>query len=553
MEEILKKHALINAVEHDGKADVQAVIGKLIAERPEIRTRIKDVFPLANKIVDEVNSLSVEEQENIVEKLGLAVEKKKIEEKGLPELKNAEVGGVVMRLAPFPSGPLHIGNTRMVVLNDEYAKKYKGKLLLVFDDTIGSKEKTILPEAYQMIEDDLEWLGVKYDGKFYKSDRMQIFYEYATKMIDAAYAYVCTCSEEEVRRNRKKGIECPCRERNVVENLELWRDMLAGKVKEGRATVRLKGDMRHPNPAFRDRVLLRISEREHPRVGKKYRVWPMLEFSWAVDDYLLGVTHILRGKQLVIEDMMEKLIWQMMGWPKKEFVHYGMLKVEGVTLSKSITRKMIESGVLSGWDDPRTWTLQSLKKRGFQPQAIRKFILKMGLSEADVAVPLEILYAENRKLIDPIANRYMAVFSPVTIPVKNAPPIDKVEVQLHPDFPERGKKQVMVDTNKICIEKEDREKFKGKEVGLINLFSVRLDEDVEYVSKEIRYDIPKIHWVSEPNVKIKIVMPNGEIKQALAEPTMRSLKEGDIVQLYRIGFCRVDKAEKDIVLYFAHK
>jgi len=551
MEEIFKKHALINAVEHKGKASVQAVLNRSVAEKPELKTRIKEIIRAIQKVVKEVNALSLEEQEKMIEELGIELERK-IKE-GLPELKNAEVGRVVMRLAPFPSGPLHLGNARMVILNDEYVKKYKGKLLLVFDDTIGSAEKGILPEAYQMIEEGLKWLGVEFHEKVYKSDRLEIFYKYGREIIEKGFAYVCTCSEKEIRENRKNGIECLCRRRSVQENLDLWEKMLEGKFKEGEATVRIKTDMKHPNPAFRDRVLFRISEREHPRVGKKYKVWPMLEFSWAVDDWLLGVTHILRGKQLVIEDVMEEFIWEKMGWPKKEFIHYGMLKVEEAILSKSETRKMIERGVISGWEDPRTWSLQSLKKRGFQPESIRKFIIKMGLSEADVTVPLEILYAENRKLIDPIANRYMAVISPVCVSVENAPKLFSTEIRMHPDFPERGTRKIPVNTQRIYLEKDDIEKLEGKEVGLINLFSVRIDKKVEFLSNEISYDIPKIHWVSEPNVEIKIIMPNGEIKKALAEPSVEELKEGEIVQLYRIGFCRVNKTGKDKVLYFAHK
>jgi glutamyl-tRNA synthetase len=551
MEEIFKKHALINAVEHKGKANVQAVLNRSVAEKPELKTRIKEIIRVIQKVVKEVNALSLEEQEKMIEELGIELERKVKE--GLPELKNAEVGRVVMRLAPFPSGPLHLGNARMVILNDEYVKKYKGKLLLVFDDTIGSTEKSILPEAYQMIEEGLKWLGVEFHEKVYKSDRLEIFYKYGREIIEKGFAYVCTCSEKEIRENRKNGIECLCRRRSVQENLDLWEKMLEGKFKEGEATVRIKTDMKHPNPAFRDRVLFRISEREHPRVGKKYKVWPMLEFSWAVDDWLLGVTHILRGKQLVIEDVMEEFIWEKMGWPKKEFIHYGMLKVEEAILSKSETRKMIERGVISGWEDPRTWSLQSLKKRGFQPESIRKFIIKMGLSEADVTVPLEILYAENRKLIDPIANRYMAVISPVCVSVENAPKLFSTEIRMHPDFPERGTRKIPVNTQRIYLEKDDIEKLEGKEVGLINLFSVRIDKKVEFLSNEISYDIPKIHWVSEPNVEIKIIMPNGEIKKALAEPSVEELKEGEIVQLYRIGFCRVDKTGKDKVLYFAHK
>jgi glutamyl-tRNA synthetase len=554
MKELVLKHALVNAIEHEGKADVQAVVGKIIAEKPELRKQIKEIIDVVKKTVEEVNSWSGKKQKNQLKKLGIKIKKEKVVEKiGLPDLPDAEIGKVVMRLAPFPSGPLHIGNARMVLLNDEYVKKYQGKLLLVIDDTIGSEEKFVLPEAYDLILDGLKWLGVRWHQLFYKSDRLKFFYSVAEELIKKNLAYVCECDSETLKKNRAEGIPCIHRNQNTEENLAKWKDMLAGKYKEGEATVRLKTDMKHPNPAFRDRVLLRIVEREHPRVGKKYRVWPMLEFSWAVDDQLLGVTHILRGKDLIMEDMVEEFIWDKLGWRKPKFIHYGILSIQEAKLSKTEARKAIAAKKYMGWDDPRTWSLQSLRKRGIQPEAVRKFIIKMGLSLADVKVPAEILYAENRKIIDQKANRYFAVLNPVEISVKKAPKIKNVKIELHPDFPERGFRNIPVNTQKIFIEKDDFKKFENKKIGLMNLFSVKLKKMAEFESKKIKVKMPKIHWVSEDNVKIKIIMPDGSVKEAVAEPDIKNLKENDLIQLCRIGFCRVDKVNKEIVLYYAHK
>lgn len=555
MKNLILKHALINATQHEGKADVQAVLGKIIAEKPELKPKIKKIISDIKKTVEEVNSWPIKKQKTQLKNFGIKIRKERIEEKKeLPPLPNAEkYKKIAMRLAPFPSGPLHIGNARMVILNDEYVKKYKGKLLLVIDDTIGSEEKFILPEAYDLITDGLKWLGVKWDRLIYKSNRLKFFYNAAGELIKKNLAYVCECETEILRENRVKGIECVHRNQSVEENLRKWRNMLSGKFKEGEIVVRIKTDMKHPNPAFRDRVLLRVVEREHPRVGKKFVVWPLLEFSWAVDDQLLGITHILRGKDLVMEDMMEDFIWNKLGLKKTEFIHYGMLNIEEFKLSKTEARKAIEREEYSGWDDPRTWSLQSLRKRGIQPEAIRKFILNMGLSLADVTVPAEILYAENRKIVDSKANRYFAVLDPVEISIKNAPRMNKTKAHLHPDFPKRGYRTIPVNTQKIYIEKDDLEKYKNQEVGLINLFSVKLEKEVEFVSKKIEIGTQKIQWISEPNVKIRIIMPDGKEKIAIAEPDIKKLKKGDLIQLQRIGFARVDKTDKDIVLYFAHK
>jgi glutamyl-tRNA synthetase len=553
MENEILKHCLINAVKYGGKAKVEAVLGKVLAEKPELKEKRKEVLEKIKKIVKEVNSLTLEEQKKKLEELGIKIEKPKVEKKELPPLPNAEIGKVVMRLAPYPSGPLHIGNARMAILNDEYVKKYKGKLFLVIDDTIGSEEKFVIPEAYEMIIEGLKWLGVEWDELVYKSDRLEIFYKYAEDLIKKNLAYVCECDVNTLRKNRIAGIECIHRSQSVEENLEKWKKMLEGKYKEGEAVLRLKTDMKHPNPAFRDRVLFRIVEREHPRVGRKYKVWPLLEFSWAVDDQLLGITHILRGKDLVIEDMVEEFIWEKLGLKKPVFIHYGLLSIKEMKLSKTEARKAIEEGKFFGWDDPRTWSLQSLKRRGITPEAIRKFMLNMGLSLADVSIPAEILYAENRKIIDPIANRYFAVLEPEEISVERAPEIKEVEIPLHPDFPERGKRKLPVNLKKIYVEKEDFKKFKNKEIGLINLFSVKLKRKAEFVSEKIKLESQKIQWVSEPNVKIKLVMPDGSIKEGIAEPEVKNLKKDQIIQLQRIGFARVDEVNKDIVLFFAHK
>ena len=553
MRNLILRHSLSNALEHDGKADVQAVIGRVLGEDPSLKSKVKELFPEIRKVVEEVNSYSIEKQRQVLGEFGGEIKKEAKEEGGLPELPNAETGKVVLRMAPFPSGPLHIGNSRMAILNDEYAKKYKGILFLVFDDTIGSEDKPLLPEAYELIEESLKLLKVKYDKRFYKSDRLEIFYKAAKELIEKGVAYVCHCDAETLRKNRVGGIACGHRSIGIEATLNNWELMLKGKYKGGGAVLRLKSDMNHPNPAFRDRVLMRIADRKHPRVGTKYKVWPMLEFSWAVDDHLLGITHIIRGKDLVIEDMMEKFIWDVMGWKMPEIIHHGFLRIGGAKLSKTQSRKAIQKGVYSGWDDPRIWSVQSLIKRGIQPEAIRNFVITMGLSMSDVAVPEEILYSENRKLIDAKADRYLAVLNPVQISVGGAGKIKSVKANLHPEFTKRGKKTIPVDVTKVYVEKSDFEKYSGKEVGLINLFSVRLGKKSAMTSKGVGYELPKIHWVSSPNVKIKIAMPDGSAANALAEPNIKKLKEGDLIQLYRVGFCRVGETGKDTVLYFAHK
>jgi glutamyl-tRNA synthetase len=460
-------------------------------------------------------------------------------------------GKVVMRLAPYPSGPLHIGNTKTYVSNDYYVKHYGGKLLLVMDDTIGSEEKNISKEAYDMIPEGLKWLDVEFDDTIvYKSDRLEIYYEYAEELIRKDKAYVCLCKPEALRENRKKGIVCNCRAASIEITLDKWKEMF-DKYKEGEAVLRIRTSMEHPNPAFRDRVLFRISNREHPKVGKKYKVWPLLDFAWAIDDHLLGITHVLRGKDLMMESEMENYIWDIFGWKKPVLIHTALVQLEGVKISKSKSSKEVKSGLFSGWSDPRTWSLQSLKRRGFLPAAIRNFSLSLGVNQNEITVPIESLYAENRKLIDSVARRYFFVENPEKLMVKKAPKME-VELNLHPDMQKGGRH---FKTGSTFFISGGEKLLKGKIYRFMNLFNF---QNSEFVSEQhdAKLKAKMIHWLpaDSDNIKVEILMPDGKWKKGLAEHAVMNLKEGDVVQFERFGFCRLDKKDKNkLAFWYTHK
>ncbi|HYS99447.1 MAG TPA: glutamate--tRNA ligase [Thermoplasmata archaeon] len=550
-----RKFALQNAVEHGGKADPKAVLGRLLAEDPSLRTRAREAAAHVERIVGDVNLLSANVQRAELTSLAPELlEKTRVDAgpKELPPLPGAVDGKAVLRLAPYPSGPLHIGNARAFVLNDAYTKRYHGKLLLVFDDTIGSEEKPLLPEAFDQVREGLDWAGVSYADVLYKSDRIPLHYEWAERLLTTGEAYVCECDAETLRKNREAMRACIHRTQDVDETIAMWKAMLAGEYGEGEAVVRLKTDMAHPNPAFRDRVLFRIAEREHPRVGTRYRVWPMLEFSWAVDDALLGITHVLRGKDLVMEDLMEARIWDVLEVRRRPaFVHFGILRFKDLELSKSRYRREIAAGRLAGIDDPRTWTLQSLRRRGIRPAALREFVLSFGLSLNDIEVPAETLYAENRKAIDKDANRYFFVPDPVAVEIAGLPPVKHIHAPLHPDFPGRGVREIRVGP-KVEVAREDFEKFRGQEVRLKDFCNVVLDHRAKFVSMENK-EIPKIQWVTH-GVQTHLVMPDASQSRGLAEPLVGSLKVDDVVQFERVGFARIDHVSKaEVRGYFAHR
>ncbi len=534
--DLIRKYALKNAVKFDGEATVGPVMGKVMGECEECRDDPAGTKELVEQIVKDINKMSIEEQtDELKKKMPEYFEEDEQEE--IDRLPKIEGEDIVMRMAPYPSGPLHIGNSRMVILNDEYIKKNNGKLVLFYDDTIGSKKKKPLLEAYNLIKEGLEWLDVEWHEVHYKSDRMNIYYEHCQKIIEMGEAYVCECDAETLRKKRKKGVKCEHRDRSIEKNLTEWEKMLEGEFDEGEVTVRLKTDMQYPDPAFRDRVLFRVSKEEHPKVGKKYHVWPLLEFSWAIDDHLLGMTHILRGKDLVMEDKMEEYIWDLFGWEDCEFLHYGMLRLKDIKLSKSEFQQQIHKGELRGWNDPRTWSMQSLKRRGIEPEALREFILDFGLSKTDIEVPASKLYAKNRELIDTKANRYFFVRNPIEIEIEGEIPLQTSKIPRHPDFPERGNRKINV-SDKLYISKKDWDVNEGKEVRLKNLCNVKLEGQKAHVIDIANKDILKIQWLPEGK-KCCVEMPDGNYDDGIIERNIEEVEIGDIVQFERYGFVRI--------------
>ncbi|MBY9011428.1 MAG: glutamate--tRNA ligase [Candidatus Lokiarchaeota archaeon] len=574
-------YGLENAVKFEGKPNLKAIMGKLISQKPELRTQINDIKPLLDEIIVEISKLTMHDQrEKLLELDPTAFEKKIItkEQKGLPKLPNAQnYEKIIMRLAPYPSGALHIGNARMVILNSEYVNQYEGRLILFFDDTIGSsksmknspKAKFVLPDAYQLIEDGLKWLEVEYSKVYYKSDRLEIYYEYCEKLIQDNIAYVCFCSAIEFRENYKKKKEiCPHRNQSVTTNLKEWNNMKAGKYRETEVVVRLKTGMDQKDPALRDQIIMRISEADHPRVGNKFLVWPMLEFSWAIDDHLIGATHILRGIDLVKEDLIEEFIWDHFNWKKAEFLHYGRLKFPDMKLSKTQSRNNIIQGIFEGWDDPRTWSLQSLEKRGIRAAALRKTLLDLGMSTTGIIFDESWLYSKNKDIIDGLSSRYFYVEEPINIEIENVPFSEfTAEPLLLPSNPKKGKRKIKVTTKndklEILIAHRDAIKLKTgqiirlKDLLNIQITAVDLNKNViksSFHSSELNREFSIFQWVSkEENVQVSILKPDGTISKGNGEINLKKIPLNNTIQFERFGFVNPIKWEdKVLICYFTH-
>jgi len=581
IKKILWISGLKNALEFDGIPDKKAVMGKLMAERTDLRPRAREIIPLLDQILEEISNLTLEEQKEKLNKLDPnALEKKesKVEDKilpPLPEIENYEK--IVMRLAPYPSGALHIGNARMIVLNDEYVKKYDGELILFYDDTIGSplilrespKAKFVLPEAYDLIKEGLEWLGVNYSKIIYKSDRLEIFYEYCMKLIKDNMAYVCFCSAIDFREKyKKRSANCPHRDYTIEKNLNEWKAMLKGSYLEGEAVVRLKTGMNQKDPALRDQIIMRISEAKHPRVGDKYIVWPMLEFSWAIDDYLIGVTHILRGIDLVKEGLIEEFVWDHFGWKKAKLLYYGRIRFPGLKLSKTEARNNIENGVYSGWEDPRTWSMQSLKKRGIRPEALRESLLDLGMSQTGINFSVNWLYSKNQNIIDKKSDRYFYVENPIMLIIDSVP-FDEytAEPLLHPSSPKKGKRKIRCIAKNhqliLVIALSDAAKLKTNQIirlkDLVNIKINSIDLNNKLIqssfhSKELDRKFSIIHWLpNDGNIKVIIVKPDGTTSIGSGELNLLQIPMEQTIQFERFGFVNpIELKENCLFCYLTH-
>ncbi|MCS7130236.1 MAG: glutamate--tRNA ligase [Archaeoglobaceae archaeon] len=549
MKEIIMKYIAINSAKY-GKPDEKAVIGKVIAENPELKSKVKEVIQLVKDCIKEFESLSEEDKKALISKYASEEKKKEERELKLPPLPEAEVGKVIMRFAPNPNGPPTLGSARGIIINGEYCRDYKGKYILRFDDTDPKTKRPIL-EAYDWYIEDFEWLGYKPDEIIYASKRIHLYYDYAKKLIELGGAYACFCKKEEFKKYRDGGIACSHRNNAVEDNLEVWEKMLEGAYDEGEVVLRIKTDMTHKDPAVRDWVAFRIIYTPHPLVGDKYCVYPMLDFESAIEDHLCKTTHILRGKDLRDSELRQRYIYEYFGWRYPITIHWGRVNVlEFGKLSTSLIRREIEAGNYAGWDDPRLPTVKALRRRGITAEAIRRFYLALGLSESEVNVSMKSLYAENRKIVDPIANRYFFVADPIEIEIKGLPEEKQVEIPLNPNSKE---KRVLHGERRIYISREDFEKLKGENVRLKDFCNVILDEKAEFVSYEL-LEAKKgkniIHWLPKNQVK-KCRVVGEKIWDGFVERGVEK-EIGKVVQFERFGFCKIEKANEEVLAIYTH-
>jgi glutamyl-tRNA synthetase len=564
MKDIILPYALKNASEH-GKASPKAVLAKVLGERPDLRKNAREVMAEVEAVVAEVNALSIDE---ISKRAGeYSFEKSVKQEKGLSELPGAVKGEVRLRFAPNPSGPLHLGHARAAVLNDEYAKKYDGKLILRFEDT---DPKRVDPDAYDLIRHDLEWLDVTWHEEVMQSDRLDLYYKRASELVSKGAAYVCTCKQEAFKVLRESGKACACRDRmGSPEDFE----KMFSEYKEGEAVLRMKTDVSHKNVSIRDFPIMRIVDTPHPLAGDK-KVYPLMNLSVPVDDHELGLTHVLRGKDHILNTHKQAYIYDYLGWEKPHYIHYGLLNILYTVLSTSGIAQKIKMGEYSGWDDLRLGTLLAIKRRGIQPKAIRDLMHSVGIKQTDITFSWENLYAQNKKLIDPVANRYSFVEDPRILRVFNCPEIT-VKKRLHPTADRGFRPPVKLESGlqDFLIGRDDFSKLKnGEFLRLMEAYNVKvlsknISENIvetafQSLSKnEAREKKAKlINWVkSGENVGVEILSSDepslGRSSYVLGLAEKEVKKDiGNVVQFERYGFVRLERDKTGrITAIFTHK
>lgn len=562
----IRKIALQNAVEHDGKTKDKVVLSKSLGTIPELKNNVKEVIPEIASIVSQVNGMSIEEQKteiqnNFPEILDVK-ENVKEERVGLPPLEGAEQGKVVTRFTPAPNGYPHIGHAKAAIISEEYAKMYGGKLVLRYDDT--NPEDTRL-EYWAAIKVGLDWLGIEFDEIKNTSDDIGLFYDKCVEMIKKNYAYVCTCKRDTISKNRKEMVSCECSMGDVKQNEERWERMFK-KYKPGEAVVRFRGDMESKNTVMRDPVLFRINDARHARLAEEHRVWPSYDIAVAVEDSTDGITHALRSKEYELRNELYHAILDALDMRHPKMLEFSRLEFKGMPVSKRILRPLIDEGKVSSYDDPRLPTLAALERRGITPEAIRKFTLSLSLTKADTLAPFDSLEAFNRKIVDENSIRLFMVKDPKTLTIRNLPN-STVELPNHPSN-KMGTRKVTVEDS-VFLSSDDVKSLKiGDQLRLMGLGNVKItsvNSEItgEFTGDERDVNFMKLQWVSQKNAhELKILIPqrlfvddkfNEESLEEIhvyVEPHYLELRNGEEIQFVRFGYCRKDSSKQAI---FTHK
>ncbi|KAJ1978995.1 glutamate--tRNA ligase [Dimargaris xerosporica] len=500
-------------------------------------------------------------------------------------LKDGEMGGVVTRFPPEPSGYLHIGHAKAALLNQYFAQKYQGKMIVRFDDTNPNKEKM---EFEQSIIEDLKLLGIQGDKTTHTSDYFDQIYDYAIRLIKAGKAYVDDTDLNTMREERGAGIASKCRDHAIEENLRRFEAMTQGTEEGLTCCLRAKISVDSPNKAMRDPVIYRCNvETPHHIHGTKWKVYPTYDFACPIVDSLEGVTHALRSNEYRDRNPLYGWFFDALGIRKVNIWDFSRLNFVYTLLSKRKLQQFVDQGVVTGWDDPRFPTVRGIRRRGMTIEALKQYILMQGASQNILLLEWDKLWALNKKVIDPVAPRHTAVNEKdvCVVNVLGGPELpESKQIAKHKKNPEVGTKQIFL-SNTLYLDQADASTLEeGEEITMMdwgNMLVKKINRDpatgrVTDVDAELHLEgdfkktKKKLTWLSvvspaseqglvqcllldydylitkkkmEENDDWKdFVNPVTEYKTpALGDGNLHALQKGDIIQLERRGYYICDK------------
>ncbi|KAF9454591.1 glutamate-tRNA ligase [Macrolepiota fuliginosa MF-IS2] len=504
-------------------------------------------------------------------------------------LQDAKEGQVVTRFPPEPSGYLHIGHTKAAILNQYFARMYKGKLIIRFDDTNPSKERT---EFEETILEDLQLLDIRGDQVTHTSNYFDTIYNYAIQLIKDGKSYTDDTEKDQMRDERGKGIPSKHRDDSVEDNLKHFAEMTSGSNEGLRWCLRAKISVDNNNRALRDPVIYRCNTLPHHHTGDKWKVYPTYDFACPVVDSIEGVTHALRTNEYRDRNPQYQWMLEATGLRKVNIWDFSRLNFIYTLLSKRKLHWFVDQGLVGGWDDPRFPTVRGIRRRGMTVEALTQFMLSQGPSQAVVSLEWDSIWTHNKKIIDPIAPRLWALHKEGSVPVTlaNGPASPEVKtLPKHKKNPDVGEKKTVY-SSKITIEQEDAVSFEDQEeITLMDwgnaivrqkqvdasgkVLSLVMDLHLE---GDFRKTKKKVTWLAEPTSAYPIptvtltdfdylitkkkleeednvadfVTPVTEFKEiAHADANVLELKKGDIIQFERKGYYIYD-GEKDGVREF---
>ncbi|CAN6858796.1 unnamed protein product [Brassica oleracea] len=515
-----------------------------------------------------------------------------VNDKGKPEvdLPGAELGKVKLRFAPEPSGYLHIGHAKAALLNKYFAERYQGEVIIRFDDTNPAKESN---EFVENLVKDIGTLGIKYERVTYTSDYFPDLMNMVEKLLRKGKAYVDDTPREQMQKERMDGIDSKCRNHTVEENLNLWREMIAGSERGLQCCVRGKLDMQDPNKAMRDPVYYRCNPMSHHRIGDKYKIYPTYDFACPFVDSIEGITHALRSSEYHDRNAQYYKVLEDMGLRRVEIYEFSRLNLVYTLLSKRKLLWFVQQGLVGGWDDPRFPTVQGIVRRGLKIEALIQFILEQGASKNLNLMEWDKLWTINKKIVDPVCPRHTAVVEErrVLLTLTDGPDEPFVRmIPKHKKFEGAGEKATTF-TKNIWIEGADASAISvNEEVTLMDwgnaiVKEVTKDEEgrvtalsgVLNLKGSVKTTKLKLTWLPETNELVKLTLTDFDYlitkkkleeddevatfvnpytkkeTSALGDSNMRNLQRGDVIQLERKGYYRCDvpfiKSSKPIVLF----